>query len=307
LVLHFLITVLLLGIGGIVSSILFFPVIQSGELTYSSLSIMLLSVFLLTISITLSTLISVKFLDKRGFHEFGFQIGTAWWKDFKYGLLLGGGLIFMIFLIELLLGWIHVEDSFIVLSTNLPFVISILIPLIYYIAVGYYEELFSRGYQLTNLAEGLAGNRVSPTAAILVAVLISSIVFSFFHTNNPHSSLLSTINLCLAGFFLAAGYIFSGRLAMPIGLHISWNFFQGNVFGFPVSGTNTLFATFLKAKQSGPDLWTGGKFGPEGGLIGTAAILIGIGLIMYYYWHDKKRFSLFTELAQAPSSTTNNL
>ncbi|MEO1443025.1 MAG: hypothetical protein AAFV33_21670, partial [Chloroflexota bacterium] len=70
-------------------------------------------------------------------------------------------------------------------------------------------------------------------------------------------------------------------LAIPVGLHISWNFAQGNIFGFPVSGTDA-GATFIAIEQGGPQLWTGGAFGPEAGLIGLLTILAGMILTVLY-------------------------
>jgi hypothetical protein len=64
---------------------------------------------------------------------------------------------------------------------------------------------------------------------------------------------------------LGFGYVLSGQLAIPIGLHLTWNFFQNAVYGLPVSGFETFGASFLSTEQVGPDLWTGGSFGPEGG------------------------------------------
>ena len=69
------------------------------------------------------------------------------------------------------------------------------------------------------------------------------------------------------------------RAGDPHRLHITWNFFQGAVYGFPVSGFGTFGATLLSTEQGGPTLWTGGTFGPEGGLLIPAVMLLGMSLV----------------------------
>jgi hypothetical protein len=96
------------------------------------------------------------------------------------------------------------------------------------------------------------------------------------------------------------GVLLTGELAIPIGVHITWNFFQGNVFGFPVSGSDFSIATFISIEQGGPGLWTGGVFGPEAGLLGLAAILLGGALtIVWVRWRNGQA-RLRAELAKYP-------
>jgi membrane protease YdiL (CAAX protease family) len=190
----------------------------------------------------------------------------------------------LIFAAELAAGWITVTGTMQSLRSGTGFWTGILSWVIVFLCVGIYEEMLSRGYQLRNLAEGLNFKPLSPKTALLLAYLISSSIFGALHAMNPNASLISTLMLILAGLFLGLGYVLTGELAISIGLHITWNFFQGNVFGFPVSGSQTP-ATFIAIQQGGPALWTGGEFGPEAGLIGIAAIFLGSLLtILWVKW-----------------------
>ena len=241
-----------------------------------------------------------RLLDRRRFAGFGFHFNKDWWSDLGFGLFLGAFLMVIIFLIERTAGWVTVTGTFVTQNPNGVFAAAILLPVVQFVYVGIYEELFSRGYQLTNLAEGFNWKRIGPRWAIVIATLLSSAVFGLLHLSNPNASAISTFNIFLAGILLALGYILTGELAIPIGLHITWNFFQGNVFGFPVSGTSVRAATFIAIEQGGPELWTGGAFGPEGGLVGVLAMVLGglltMGWVRLRYGHTE----LHTPIAEAP-------
>jgi len=221
------------------------------------------------------------FPDRRRFSDFGVHLNLNWLIDLGFGLALGAILMGLIFVVELCAGWITVTGAFQgglpdlasqISPPDMPFGLAILFNLILFISVGIGEEFFSRGYHLKNMAEGLGF--IKPQGAIIIATLFSSVVFGLMHAANPNATVISTFYLFLAGVFLALGYILTGELAIPIGLHITWNFFQGNVFGFPVSGTDA-GATFIAIEQGGPSLITGGAFGPEAGLVGIAAMILG--------------------------------
>ena len=145
--------------------------------------------------------------------------------------------------------------------------------------MGFGEEFVSRGYHLKNLAEGF--RFLGRTGAVCLAVLISSLVFGLLHMGNDNASWISTLGIVMAGIMLAAGRLVTGSLAAPIGLHISWNYVQGPVLGFPVSG-NLTEGSWLALEQGGDPLWSGGEFGPEAGLVGLMAELFLV--LVFVIW-----------------------
>jgi membrane protease YdiL (CAAX protease family) len=200
-------------------------------------------------------------------------------------MALGAVLMGAVFAVQWALGWVTVT-GFWSAPPGVPFVAAILAPLVLAIVVSVAEELLSRGNQLLNLAEGFRFLGLRP--AVLIAWLISSIIFGALHVSNPNSSWLSTGYLVFYGAFLGAGYVLTGELALPIGLHFTWNFVQGSVFGFPVSGRPLYMVSVLDTQQAGPDVWTGGAFGPEAGLLGLLAGLIGLAIIVLWVrWRER--------------------
>lgn len=226
-----------------------------------------------------SAYLAGRFVDGRWFRDFGVRLDRSWWIDFGAGLALGAVLMTGVFLVELALGWISVTDTLWIGQSGFPFWPWFGWSLLTYVAVGVSEELLFRGYLLTNLAEGLTWfDRLGPTRAVALATLASSLLFGWAHATNPNASLASTVGITLAAVMITAGYVLTGRLALPIGLHITWNFVQGTVYGFPVSGT-THGLSLVAIEQTGPLVVTGGAFGPEAGVIGAVTSAVGLALI----------------------------
>ncbi len=252
----------------------------------------------------LSVWLAGRFLDRRPFSDFGFHLGGGWWLDLLFGMALGAFLITVVFSVELGLGWVEVVGAFETLGTNGPFLLSMLLPVAMYLCVGFYEETVFRGYQLKNAAEGLNYPAFGARGAVLLAWVLSSVFFGILHADNPNATFVSTLNIVLAGLMLGFGYVISGQLAIPIGLHVTWNFFQGAVYGFPVSGFGPFGATFLATRQTGPDLWTGGPFGPEAGLLAPVVMLLGISLIALWTRLRTGKISLHSPIAESPTIQT---
>jgi len=224
------------------------------------------------VAITLATFLARRWVDHRSIISLGLRWNRQALQDLFFGFLLSGLLLGGVFLVEWAFGWLKIDDTAFT-AVSLPSVLyELALIFLLFVLVGWQEELLSRGYWLQNLAEGIR---------MPGAVLLSSGMFALAHLANPNVSPMAFVGLTAAGLFLAYGYLGTHQLWLPIGLHIGWNFFEGPVFGFPVSGTTDFFS-LLDLSRGGPQWLTGGAFGPEAGLIQYPLLLLGVWLIARY-------------------------
>ncbi|MFL5800885.1 MAG: CPBP family intramembrane glutamic endopeptidase [Roseiflexaceae bacterium] len=242
-------------------------------------------------------------LDRRPIVDYGFHLSKGWWFDLGFGLALGTLLMLGVFVIELAMGWIKVTGTFATADPGQPFGPAILAGFIAFLLVAVQEEVIWRGYSIKNIAEGLNWKVIGPRWATVIAMLISSVVFGLAHADNPGATTFSTINTMLFGLLLlSAGYVLTGELALPIGLHVAWNFVQDFVLGF-YGGATQFGASFLAIAEGDPagKMWTGMPYGHESGLLGTGAIILGFLLIVAWVRLRRGRVSLDPSVAQPPA------
>ncbi len=193
-----------------------------------------------------------RFIDKRSFSSLGFKIDKHVLFDILAGIIITFIMMGLIFLGMQALGWLKFESF--VWNTD-PAVIVITQVILFFfifILVGFNEELLFRGYHLQTITSGLN---------LFWGLIISSIIFGGTHLGNPNATWVSAAGIFFAGLFLAYGYIRTQQLWLSIGLHIGWNFFEGIVFGFPVSGL-TIYP-LIRITVSGPIAWTGARLVPK--------------------------------------------
>ncbi len=216
---------------------------------------------------TLTVWLWRKFIDRRDFKSLGFEwkgYSNAGWIGFFLGpILLGIGSIAL-----MLMNYLQFEE----ISADPE---QLTIGLILMMLVAFTEELVVRGYLLNNLMQSC--NK-------WVALGISSGFFALLHLANPGFTILSFANILLAGLLLGANYIYTKNIWFGILLHFSWNFFQGSVYGFEVSGLK--FSGIFHQSLSGPAFWTGGEFGFEGSLL--CALLMLLAFIVTASFFKKK-------------------
>ncbi len=124
------------------------------------------------------------------------------------------------------------------------------------------EEMLFRGYAFQLLVRS-----IGPFATILP----TSVLFGVAHLTNENSNALGIVNTMLWGVLFGYAYLRTGALWLPIGLHFGWNvtlpLFGVNLSGFTMGVTGYA----LHWKVGG--LWSGGAYGPEGGVLTTAVVV----------------------------------
>ncbi len=225
--------------------------------------LLVLQLFTLIASIIIVYLFR-KYIDKESIKSIGFSLKNRA-TDIAAGFIIALAIIGGGSLILYILGYID--------FTNIQFDFQLLILSFFlFIIVSINEEVLMRGYILNNLLTSM--NKY-------LALIISAIIFAIFHSFNFNLSLVGIINLFLAGILLGSAYIFTKNLWFPISLHLFWNFFQGSIFGYSVSGQK--IESLLTLKTIGNKTINGGEFGFEGSILCTIITIVSILLIMLYY------------------------
>jgi membrane protease YdiL (CAAX protease family) len=186
------------------------------------------------------------------------------------GLLLG----FILISLSCGLIWIFGGVRITFLAWNVSTLLNLLWWVFVFIGVAVNEELFTRGY-----IQGLLTSRFGAG----FAVPMSAIVFALMHSFNGGmwNSVVPLVNLLLVGLLFSIARQLSGGLWVSMGMHLTWNFFQGNVYGFKVSGLST--TSLMHAEPVGSTIISGGAFGAEGSLMTSLVLLLGITMVTMYY------------------------
>jgi membrane protease YdiL (CAAX protease family) len=90
--------------------------------------------------------------------------------------------------------------------------------LVFFLGVGFTEELLFRGYILHNLGERMP---------LWAALTVSSVLFGLFH--GLHASVADLAEIMLGGFMLGLLRLTTGTLWVPIGLHAAWDFIENGI------------------------------------------------------------------------------
>lgn len=207
----------------------------------------------------LTNLITMRIFDRRPLSDIGLGTAHGTRRNFLIGLLAGGGAAALMLTAPLLAVTAHLVARPDAAPTPWSSIVFYLLMLLFG-AAG--EEALFRGY-----AFQLAIEKLGPYATVLPTAAL----FGVAHAANPHSTYLSVLNTALWGALLGYAFLRSHDLWLPIAMHYSWNAVLP-LFGVNLSGIRIDITRYTYQWDLG-SLWSGGEYGPEGGLLTTIFVI----------------------------------
>ena len=217
----------------------------------------------------------VKVIEKNSLSSLGF-VKRNWLKYLVWGIvisLIQMGVIALVYQVSGI-------GSFVLNELSLEPLLFILGLFPFWLLQGGTEEVATRGWLLT---------RIASRANLPLAIAISSSLFGFLHLGNAGVTFLSVLNIILDGFLAGLLFIYTDSIWLVVAQHGTWNYVQGNLLGFQVSGTGADASIFSFTMGSGPDWLTGGEFGAEGSIITTLVLLVSL-VVVYLLGERKEKF-----------------
>lgn len=216
------------------------------------------------LSLMTAILVTLLYLrhDRMSFGDIGCSFDKGWHLELARGGAEGAAAILMVFGLLFLAGLAEIRGLDRITAAQ---IIRTLAEgfLVYLVSVAFTEELMTRGYIYHYLKRKLT---------VTGAVLTTSVAFALMHIFNPGITPLALFNILLAGLVLNLLLLRDGRLWSAVGFHFSWNFIMGTIFASPVSGGGQ--EGIVRLSLVGDEMFTGGAFGIEGGVICTAILLL---------------------------------
>jgi membrane protease YdiL (CAAX protease family) len=218
------------------------------------------------VTILAVTWLMIRFIDRRPFSTIGFAFDHIY-RDFLIGIAVGSA-------------WLWV-------SVGIVWAFGYALPVS---PVGFswgilagsaISMLFNVAAQEVLLC-GFIFQTIRNRSNVLIALLVSAALFAVYHAGAFKGDWLPVVNIFIAGLFFCLAYIITGNLWFPIAIHFSWDVLLGPVLGLTESGKSDLGGGWKMFSINGPNLFTGGSFGLEGGLVVTITLVVSIVLICFF-------------------------
>lgn len=248
------------------------------------------------VALGIALFLASRFLDKRPIRDYGLSFNRNWWFDFAGGAVIGVLLHAGVNAAHYGLGWAEVTEVASTGSFEVPLAAALALVLLQFAAIGTWEEVLFRGVFILNTTEGLSGWTTSRTTRVVGAWLVSTVVFGLLHLLSAggegapvHAVVLQAT---VAGVYFGLPYLWTGSLALPIGLHVATNFASTALFG----GTAPQFADFpalIRFETNFPGMWAD-FFG-----LGIVGQLVTVGVIAAWVYASRGNLSIDSSLLRA--------
>jgi uncharacterized protein len=207
-------------------------------------------------------------LRRESLSSVGYRLDRRWLKEVMLGTLLGMSMMLVIVGVIWAVGGVRL-----ILDPSRSMA-TLTYGLYLFLCVALFEETLFRGFVFQRMVDGIG---------FWSAQLALALLFAAGHGGNPGmhgaTEVFAMLDLGLGAIMLGLAWQRTGSLALPIGLHLGWNWTQGHVLGFGVSGFG--YAGWFQPVFQGLPQWlSGGEFGPESSIIAVLVDVIVIALLL---------------------------
>ncbi|MGZ3184662.1 MAG: CPBP family intramembrane glutamic endopeptidase [Telluria sp.] len=203
-------------------------------------------------------------LERATLASVGLRLDGRAWRQAGLGLVLGAALMLATALLCWLLGGFHLTPA---PNASLAAIAGAGAVML---GAALMEEIMFRGYPFQRAIRGMGARR---------AVILFAILFVLAHPMGPEMGAAlqayASLNIFLAGVLLGLCYLRTGSLALPVGLHLGWNWSM-ETLGFAVSGNHAADSLWVPVFDSRAEWLTGGSFGLEASAVSLPVLGLAV-------------------------------
>lgn len=224
-------------------------------------------------------------IDRRRAGALGFAFTAQLPRELALGIGITGGALALVVAALAVLGRVHWSPD---AGTATIYAVEVGRDLLFWGVAAATEEALFRGYAFQVLVQGMGA---------VPATLVLSAGFALVHMGNPNVDALALLNIFLAGVLLSFAYLRTRSLWFATAAHAGWNWTMGTLLALPVSGLTLVDTPLYDAQPGGPAWLTGGRFGPEGGLVATIAFGLAMAAVAFAPVKETDRMKKLRPLA----------
>jgi len=140
---------------------------------------------------------------------------------------------------------------------------------------------FTAGFVAELLLRGIIFRLIEEKLGTVIALCMMVLFFVIMHSGSKNANLLSILATSIqAVLLLSAAYVLTRTLWCSIFLHFAWDFAEPGIFG-AINPGNSVEASLISSKITGPELLTGGLNGPGNSIQSIICCLTAAQLLLW--------------------------